>query len=220
MPATEFKIRLNLPLRSARIVSALAPLPPLTPAVTKQTNPKFTTKSPSVEMTRPPASKESKGSEVGSHASADRQLIETLLASLNESIGELQRNYHERLAELQQAAWEIALTIATRLLHRQITAGDFDVEAMVQDMVAQLGEDVPVTIRLNPDDLAMLQQKLEGRPLFPDAVIEPRLVADGSLGRGDGRVECKQTTLLSELPGQMMEIREELMRNLGHASGT
>jgi len=151
---------------------------------------------------------------------SDRQLIETLLARLLDSVQELQTKHQQRLAELQQAAVEIALTIATRLLHQKITADEFDVESMVRDTVAQLGQDVPVTVRLNPEDLTLLERRLEGRPLFPHVSNGPKFIADPSLGRGDGQVEGKEGMLLSELSGQLTEIREDLMRSLGNASGS
>lgn len=218
---SEMRIRLKFPMRNAKIVSPLAPFPPLSAALLgKSAVPHSSAKPGTLGVAQSVATADLWDSQTGKQLIADRKLIETLLARLLDSVHELQSNQQRRLSELQQAAIEIALTIATRLLHRQIIAGEFDIAAMVKDMVGQLGDDVPVTVRLNPEDLALLEKRLEGQPLFPELPNSPKLVADTSLGRGDGRVEGKATTLLSELPGQLTEIREDLMRSLGHASGT
>jgi len=56
---------------------------------------------------------------------------------------------------------------------------------MVEEMVAQLGEDYRSPFA-EPVGLGFLEQRLEGRPLFPDLGVSPKLPSDPSLGRGDG----------------------------------
>jgi flagellar biosynthesis/type III secretory pathway protein FliH len=210
---------MRFPLRGGKIVSPLAPLPPLPASLLTPPAPRKPSAKPlSPEAAQSVTSVDSWQLEQEKQLRSDRQLIETMLARLLASVQELQTKHQQRLAELQQLAVEIALSIATRLLHQQITAGEFDVESMVRDMVAQLGQDVPVTVRLNPEDLKLLERRLEGRPLFPESARNPKLAADAALGRGDCQVEGKEAMLLSELSGQLMEIREDLMRSLGNAS--
>jgi hypothetical protein len=55
-------------------------------------------------------------------------------------------------------------------------------------MIAQLGDEAAVTVRLNPADLALLGRRLGGRPLS-DEYSDPKFVADPALGRGDCQVE-------------------------------
>src|SRR5205823_1721731 len=158
--------------------------------------------------------------EVGRQLQADRRLLEALRDRLSAGVDQLRKQWQDdaarRLGESRRVAVELAVTIAAKLLHREITTGAFPVEAMVRDMLGQLDGEQPVTVRLNPEDLALLGRRLEGRPLLPDGSAEPRLVADPALGRGDCRVEADGRLLLSELAGQLTEIRNQLLRSLGH----
>ena len=195
--------------------AALPPLPlPLLAALKSRQSP-----SPA-QSAKPTVAREGIDAEVGRQLQSDRRLIQSTLERLAQSVQELQTHHRLSVTELRHAAVELALTIATRLLHQQVNAGDFAIEALVRDMSAQLGDDVPVTIRLNSEDVALLESRLQGMPLFPEMETAPRFVADPSLARGDCRVEGKSITLLSELTGQLQEIRDELLRSLGHDVGS
>ena len=121
-----------------------------------------------------------------------------------------------RLAEWQRAAIELAMTIATRLLHERVLSGDFPMESKVRDMIAQLGDDPAVTVRLHPADLQLLKSRMRGGPLIPDQE-DPKFLPDPALGRGECRVEGQESMLLSEVSRELQEIRDELLRSLGNA---
>jgi flagellar biosynthesis/type III secretory pathway protein FliH len=121
-----------------------------------------------------------------------------------------------RIEELQRAAVELATTIASRLLHERVVAGDFPIDAKVRDMIAQLGEDVPVAVRLNPADLELLKSRLGGEPLSADR-DDPRLVADPALTRGGCQVEGRESMLMSDVTRELQEIRDDLLRRLTDA---
>jgi flagellar biosynthesis/type III secretory pathway protein FliH len=131
-------------------------------------------------------------------------------------VAELRQDRTSRIQEWQKAAVELALTIAARLLHARVEANDFPVDAKVRDMIAQLGEDVPVSVRLNPADLQLLKDRLGGEPLTPDR-DDPRLVPDPALGRGSVQVEGRESMLLSGVARELEEIRDDLLRSLGNA---
>jgi flagellar biosynthesis/type III secretory pathway protein FliH len=147
---------------------------------------------------------------------ADRARIEEILGKLQAAAMELRKDQTERLREWQRAAVELAMTVATRLLHERVISGDFPMEAKVRDMVAQLEEDVPVAIRLNPADLQLLESRLGGESLLAGH-DETRLIADTTLARGECRVEGKEAMLLSDVGRELQEIRDELLRSLAHA---
>ena len=147
---------------------------------------------------------------------ADRTKIEEILGKLQSASAELRKDQTDRLREWQRAAVELAMTVATRLLHERVLSGDFPMEAKVRDMVAQLEEDSPVAIRLNPADLQLLESRMGNEPLLPGR-DDPRLVPDTTLARGECRVEGKETMLLSDVGRELQEIRDELLRSLAHA---
>jgi flagellar biosynthesis/type III secretory pathway protein FliH len=90
------------------------------------------------------------------------------------------------------------------------------VETLARQAAARLNTDEPITLRLHPADLELLEKRLDGKPLFaPDANI--RLVGDPTLGRGDCRAEAGENVVLAELRAQLVDVRRELLRSLGHA---
>ena len=67
-----------------------------------------------------------------------------------------------------------------------------------------------VTVRLHPDDLALLERRTAEEPLFALDTEELRLVADASMGRGDCRAETGDVTVVTNLEAHLAEIRREL----------
>jgi flagellar biosynthesis/type III secretory pathway protein FliH len=150
---------------------------------------------------------------------ADRQRIEAVLGEVVTAVAELREDRSSRIGQWQKAAIELAATIASRILHERIVTGEFPIEAKVRDMIAQLGEDVPVVVRLNPLDLDLLMARLgrsgdDSLVTGPDA---PRFVADSALNRGECQVEGRESMLLSDVTRELQDIREELIRSLDNA---
>lgn len=168
-----------------------------------------TTRTPTVSPTGP-------RSGVVPAASAERNRLEVVLENVRAEVAKLRREEADRLRGWQRAAIELAMTIATRLLHERVVSGEFPMEAKVRDMVAQLGETGPVTIRLHPDDLDALTWRLGGKPLLPNK-SDPQLVPDPALARGECQVEGKESMLLSDVTRELQDIRDELLRSLAHA---
>jgi flagellar biosynthesis/type III secretory pathway protein FliH len=152
-----------------------------------------------------------------------REEFETLrgtLKQMSNSVEEGVRARQFQMNELQQAAVEIATTVATRLLHREVTEGRFPIEQMVRDMATEIDVDATLTIYLNPTDLNALRNRLDLRDLLPDYAQQVRVAEDGNLARGSCRLETPDSMLLGELGGQLQTIRDELLRSLGHAAGS
>jgi flagellar biosynthesis/type III secretory pathway protein FliH len=154
--------------------------------------------------------------DAGREIQADRVRIEDVLGQLGEKIGSLDTNQTARLEQWQRAAVELAMTIATRLLHERIVSGDFPMEAKVRDMIAQLHEDGPVAVYLNPADLDLLRSRRGDQPIATGR-DEPRLMTDAALRRGECRVEARDSILLSDITRELQEIRDELLRSLSDA---
>ena len=214
-PAThEFRVRFSRHLRGARLVAADEDAVPAFQPAAPAPQPAAPPAPPSATAVAPPTDfwKPNTGREL----QADRERIETVLGGVTAAVENIRSERGERLREWQRAAIELALTIATRVLHEQVESGAFPIEAKVRDMIAQLGEDAAVTIRLNPADLALLGDRLGGQPLSPDHP-DPRFVPDANLGRGDCQVEGRESMLLSDVTRELEEIRDELLRSLKNA---
>ncbi|MBX9580960.1 MAG: hypothetical protein K2X87_11685 [Gemmataceae bacterium] len=210
-PPFECRVRFPARLTGASIVPADAPLTPAS-------------KNRGVEAPRSPQAPEQQGAHAprspepdaprSPGSDADRERLEAALGEVRRAVAGLREDQAGRLREWQRAAVELAATLATRLLHDRIAAGDFPMEAKVRDMLAQAGDE-PATVHLNPADLDLLQARLGG-PLVPGR-DDPRFVADPSLSRGDCRVESREAVLVSEITRELQEIRDDLLRSFGHA---
>lgn len=202
-----FRVRFHAPLSDARLTSPDAPLPPLKRQAAKTPEPM------PVAQTVDPWD-----TDVGKQVRAEEQLIRGALAALRTAAADAAGRPAPTLAQMQQVAVEIALTIAARLLHQHVDGDQFPVEAMVRDMAGQMFDDAPVAVRLNPADLELLEKRLNGEPLFPGQ-DDPRLIPDGSIGRGSCRIEGGAGTLLLSDPSrELQEIRDDLLRRLTNAN--
>ncbi len=204
---TEFRIHFPSRLRGARPASPDEPLAPprATPTPTLPEVP---------SEPAPPA--DFWQTDLGQELAVDRGLIQSALANLTRGVEQLRAEQARRLDQVQRVAIELAMTVATRLLHREVTAGEFPMEAKVRDMVALLEGEAPVSVRLNPADLELLEARLGGEPLLAGAA-DPRLIADPTLARGDCQVDGKEAMLLSNVERELQQIRDELLGGLGHA---
>ena len=147
----------------------------------------------------------------------DRAAMEQVLESITEAVNELEQRRQLSLAELQQAAVELAMAVASRLLFEKVRSDDFAVEELVGHVVDALKAQTPVTVRLHPDDLARLMRRLEGRPTpWPDP-SGLRLVADASVAPGDCWAESDTHGILSRMELQLSEIRRHVMESLDDA---
>lgn len=146
----------------------------------------------------------------------ERSAIERTLAGMTDVAEDLRAQQRQRLAEMQQLAVELAITVAGQLVHQRIAAGAFGVESLVQKVVDRLETTQAVTVYLHPDDVTLLEQRLgEGRPLLENN--EYRLVGDPSLGRGDCRAETDEHSIHAHLEQQIADIRKHLLQHLPDA---
>jgi Flagellar assembly protein FliH len=206
----QIEVRFSAPLREASLVDPNAPLPALAPV-----HPQPVVE---VEPEPPPAPPQQSlwETEIGRQLAQDRETINTTLTHLTEVVRALDERHRQRLDEWRRAAVELGVAIAARLLHDKIQAGEMAVETMVREAIARLKPDEPVTVRLHPSDLALLQERLGGEPLLPGRA-NVQVVGDPRLGRGDCRAEGKDTSILVELGFQLAAMRQRLLEGLGHA---
>lgn len=206
-PPREFRVSFADRLADAVVVGTDTPLPPLR-IHTPQPD-------PTPEPASPPPT-DLWVTEIGAQLAADRRAIEGVLASVRAATDELRTQHAERMDQWRAAAVELAVSIAAKLLHERIAADEFAVEQMIRDMAADMTDDEVVSVRLHPKDLELLEKRLDGQPLLsgPD---DPHLIADPTLGRGECRVEGRSSLSLSDLPRQLGQIRDDLLRSIAHA---
>lgn len=208
----EFRVVFPQRLTAAEAVPADAPLPPLRAKAAPASPPP-----PAAQPAPVPVPVDPWQTEVGRQVREEEGQIRAAMAALRAAADEARKQQAGRIDEWQRLAVELALTIATRLMHEHVTRDEFPVEAMVRDMADQLVDDVPASVRLNPADLELLERRLGGEPLLPGA-DDPRLIPDPAVGRGGCRVDGASGAMLVTDPGRMLqEIRDDLLARMGHA---
>jgi flagellar biosynthesis/type III secretory pathway protein FliH len=157
-----------------------------------------------------------KSSQLVTVPTPDFSNVENILAHIKDAVTDMQQQHERHISEWRRAAIDLALAIGARLIHDRIQAEQFPIEALVRDMLAPFVDSPAVTVCLNPHDLALLRERLAGRPLFDDLAGSIRFAADFSLERAACRVEDSERVLISQLSLQLREVHDELLRRLEH----
>lgn len=211
----ECRLRFHRPLKGVEVVpadsvvTAPRPLPPVVPPPPKPEPAPATppVPAPAVDFSQ---------TELARELAADRDRIEAVLAEVRGDIASLRKERAAKIEDLQRVAIELALTISSRLLHERVSTGDLAIDAKVRDMIAQLGEDTVVSVRLNPADLDLLKERLDGKPLS-SGQDDPRFTPDPTLNRGACQVDGREAMLLSDVARELQEIRDDLLGSLNNA---
>ncbi len=158
---------------------------------------------------------ETTASNAPSQEELDWNALNELLLEVAERVTEsLDRNRHS-LQEVQELAIKLAVAIAGRVLREKFSTSDFPIENMIQDVLARLAPEGPVTVRLNPKDDVMLKERLDAKQAPWRRDVD--FVADPSLERGSCRADSDQFGIIAKLEWQISEIQQTLLQSLEDA---
>jgi flagellar biosynthesis/type III secretory pathway protein FliH len=82
-----------------------------------------------------------------------------LMASVQESVQELEDRRKQNLVELQEAAVELAMAAASQVVGEAIDRDAFAVDRMVAEVLGRIAATGPVQVALHPADLKLLKAK-------------------------------------------------------------
>ena len=152
-------------------------------------------------------------SEPASHGPSPEEigLLERLLANFDELTSDLHSQQRQRLAEMQRVAVEVAVAVASRLIHQRIEAGDVAVQSLVRQVAERLESRETLTVYLHPADLALLEQQAGDCQRLIPGEGSLKLIADASLNRGDCRAETGDMNLVLRIDQQLEEMRKHLL---------
>jgi flagellar assembly protein FliH len=124
--------------------------------------------------------------------------VETAARRCAETTEQVQR-------ELAEAAVDLALQLVEAILGREVaTASDPGADALHRALVG-VPVDVPLVVRLHPDDLSALDRTCVGER-------SASFVADPSLARGDAVVETEAGVVDATVAGALARVRKALGR--------
>ena len=199
-----YEVQITVPrtLREVALADPAAPLPPV------------------VFSSRPLTAAEEQArreAEQLKQAQIERDAIHRVLAGMTQAAQNLQASERQLLAEMQRLSVELAVAIASRLIHDKLSSGDFAVETLVRETVERVGSKRPVKVFLHPHDVALLEQRLQnsGQP-FSDR-NDVQVVVDPLLRRGDCRAETADVRVIAQLEAQLTGLRQNLLEALTDA---
>ncbi|TCK75076.1 FliH/SctL family protein [Acidipila rosea] len=135
---------------------------------------------------------------------SETHALQTRIA--NQVTGAVQRfeaQCESYFAQVEHEVVRLALSIASRVLHRESQIDPLLLSGAVRVALGQLSESTDVTLRVPAADLSLWTEMLRHIPNLP---LHPQLVADGSLETGECEIETKMGSIDLGVKAQLGEI--------------
>jgi flagellar assembly protein FliH len=145
------------------------------------------------------------GERAGGEASAQR--AEAMLRRLTETLEELTTLRQQMIHETERQMVQLALAIARRVVHREVSIDQDLLIAMARVALDRLGESAQVTVRLSPEDFEATAAVRSAQWTGTQVTV----VADARVGRGGCRVESEFGAMDAGVDGQIHEIARALL---------
>jgi flagellar assembly protein FliH len=140
-------------------------------------------------------------------AEAAGQRGEMMLHRLTQTLEELTQVRAQMIHETERQMVQLALAIARRIVHREVTLDPDLLVAMARVAMERLGETAQVKVRLHPDDYGAAGAARVAQLAGSNVMI----LADAHLSRGGCRIESDMGILDAGVDAQLAEIARALL---------
>lgn len=138
---------------------------------------------------------------------AQKQLYRDACAALQQAAARLNQLCDEMVAGHNEAIARLSVEIARKVLMRNITDGDYRIEAIIKEALQSVPESAGATVRLNPRDLADVQAlQAAGDP----SLAGIKLIADPDIGRAECVVESPRGMIKLLIDEHLEQISQAL----------
>ncbi len=124
-----------------------------------------------------------------------REQLMRVLRALTEATASVQAHEQRWLGNVEENLAAAAVTIARHLIHRELTSEPSVITDLVQRSLQQFPLERNITVRLHPDDLAIVQQALLDDPERAATQRDIRWHADPHIVRGGCLVDGRERVL-------------------------
>lgn len=145
------------------------------------------------------------GERAGNEAAAKRG--EAMLRRLTQTLEELTALRAEMIRQTEQQMVRLALAIARRVLHREVSLDRDLLIAMARVALDRLGESAQVTVRLHPEDYESTANARAAAWTGAQVRVSP----DARVPRGGCRIESDFGALDAGVDAQLQEIAHALL---------
>jgi flagellar assembly protein FliH len=146
------------------------------------------------------------GERAGAEAAAQRG--EAILRRLAQTIEELTTLRAEMIHQTERQMVQLALAIARRIVHREVSLNQDLLIAMARVALDRLGDSAQVTVKLNPEEFAATGA---ARVAQLGSSAHVTVVSDSRVPRGGCRVESALGTMDAGVDAQLQEIAYALL---------
>ena len=145
------------------------------------------------------------GERAGAEAAAQRG--EAILRRLAQTIEELTTLRAEMIHQTERQMVQLALAIARRIVHREVSLNQDLLIAMARVALDRLGDSAQVTVKLNPEEFAATGAARVAQLGSAHVTV----VSDSRVPRGGCRVESALGTMDAGVDAQLQEIAYALL---------
>lgn len=146
-------------------------------------------------------------------AAAAAQQGEGLLRQLTQALQDVAAARTDMIRRTERQMVELALTLAKRVVHREIAADQNVVLSMARAAIDRLGDGTRITVRLNPEDF-----EAAGAERMSQLGTTVTVVADAKVDRGGCRIESELGSLDAGADAQLQELGRGLLGDDGQPS--
>lgn len=141
--------------------------------------------------------------------------IDDIIARANKDAGAAETRLAEErkrlLEELETQMLGIALDVAGKILHKELSDSDEAYISMLKEAIARMPAEDTVTIRLNPEEYTRFFDKKEVKLLAGKNQVNAKLIPDATLNRFDAVIESPSGVVDAGADTQMAQMK----RNMG-----
>lgn len=137
-----------------------------------------------------------------------REQVSRLRAVLETAGRRLESFYRDTVCSQAECVARLSVRIAERILQREITAGNYDIAAVVAEVLKAAPTQKDVLVRLNPQDMELYTQITEQHKIKPPTGVQ--FTADPTIGRAECVVETGQGTVEYLIDEHLRQIGEAL----------
>jgi flagellar assembly protein FliH len=143
-------------------------------------------------------------------AACGEQQLGSLLAAVGAAVDELTAAKAGWLAHWERAALVVATAIAARVIRREVERTPDITLALVKEALELAVGSPEVQLRMHPDDLAALGERVEELTGELTRLGDVKVVADPAIGQGGCRVDTRYGAIDQQFEAQLARIELEL----------
>lgn len=138
-----------------------------------------------------------------------KRLYQEVCAALQDAVLKLNQLNDQIFAGHNEAIARLSVEIARKVLMRNVSDGDYEIESIIKEALKSVPESTGMVVRLNPEDLANLQQLQQAGDTSLSGI---KLAADAEIGRAECVVESSKGVIKLLIEDHLDQISKALVK--------